>query len=137
MNADTRPHYGRQRRSGSARDGRGLGRGRRRDGSTRVDSSLGARTAKRALLAAGAYVAQDLRDRDGVTQPLLRRAALRMVVSRQAAIRRVGSAYLRSDPPAPQELPEARAAEPLQLPPGKPGETPPAGARAGDAQAPV
>jgi hypothetical protein len=59
----------------------------------------------RAVIAAGTYVAQDVRDRDGLTRPMLRRAAMRMAVSRQPALRRLGSAYLRSDPPAPEELP--------------------------------
>ncbi len=63
------------------------------------------RTTMRALVAAGTYVAQDVRDRDGLTRPMLRRAAVRMAVSRQPALRRLGSAYLRSDPPAPEELP--------------------------------
>ena len=59
----------------------------------------------RAVIAAGTYVAQDVRDRDGLTRPMLRRAAIRMAVSRQAAMRRLGVAYLRADPPAPAELP--------------------------------
>jgi hypothetical protein len=59
----------------------------------------------RAVIAAGTYVAQDVRDRDGLTRPMLRRAAMRMAVSRQPALRRLGTAYLRSDPPAPEELP--------------------------------
>jgi hypothetical protein len=59
----------------------------------------------RAVIAAGTYVAQDVRDRDGLTRPMLRRAALRMAVSRQLALRRLGTAYLRTDPPAPDELP--------------------------------
>ena len=59
----------------------------------------------RAVIAAGAYVAQDMRDREGLTRPMLRRAAIRMAVSRQAALRRLGAAYLRADPPAPGELP--------------------------------
>jgi hypothetical protein len=67
----------------------------------------------RAVIAAGTYVAQDVRDRDGLTRPMLRRAALRMAVSRQPALRRLGSAYLRSDPPAPEELP----ASALRTPP--------------------
>jgi hypothetical protein len=60
----------------------------------------------RTVIAAGMYVAQDVRDRDGLTRPMLRRAALRMAVSRQPALRRLGTAYLRTDPPAPEELPE-------------------------------
>jgi hypothetical protein len=67
------------------------------------------------VIAAGAYVAQDMRDRDGLTRPMLRRAALRMASSRQPALRRLGTAYLRSDPPGPEELP-AGAAQALPLP---------------------
>jgi hypothetical protein len=59
----------------------------------------------RAVIAAGTYVAQDVRDRDGLTRPTLRRAALRMAASPRVAIRRLGTAYLRADPPAPEELP--------------------------------
>jgi hypothetical protein len=88
-------------------------------------SSLGSRTATRALIAAGTYVAQDLRDPDGVTRPLLRRTALRMVASRQATLRRLGSAYLRGDAPTPEELSaSAAAAGPLLLPPGQPEQAP-------------
>ena len=99
-----------RRRSPSACDGRGTGRGRylgggRGAGRSRDDSSLTTRTAMRAVIAAGTYVAQDMRDREGLTRPMLRRAALRMAVSRQPALRRLGSAYLRNDPPAPEELP--------------------------------
>ena len=60
----------------------------------------------RTVIAAGTYVAQDVRDRHGLTRPMLRRAALRMAVSRQPALRRLGTAYLRTDPPEPAELPE-------------------------------
>jgi hypothetical protein len=67
---------------------------------------LGGRTATRALVAVGAYVAQDLRDAEGLTRPLLRRAALRLALSRSEPARRLGSAYLRLDPPDPSELPK-------------------------------
>jgi hypothetical protein len=76
----------------------------------------------RAVIAAGTYVAQDMRDREGLTRPMLRRAALRMAVSRQPALRRLGTAYLRTDPPAPDELPAHASAalsagvRPLPLP---------------------
>lgn len=109
---------GRRRRRGSAAcDGRGAGLGRglgRRRGvtSTKDDTSLATRTAMRAVIAAGTYVAQDVRDREGLTRPMLRRAALRMAVSRQAALRRLGVAYLRADPPATEELP---AGAPLRV----------------------
>jgi hypothetical protein len=106
---------GRRRRRGSAACngrgiglGRGLGRGRGAT-SAKDDTSLAARTATRAVIAAGTYVAQDVRDRDGLTRPMLRRAALRMAVSRQAAMRRLGTAYLRADPPALEELPAVPA----------------------------
>jgi hypothetical protein len=98
-------------RGSTACDGRGTGGGRRRGGGRGIgkskdDSSLATRTAMRAVVAAGTYVAQDMRDREGLTRPMLRRAALRMAVSRQPALRRLGTAYLRTDPPAPEELPE-------------------------------
>ena len=89
------------------RSGRGTGRGLgggRGGGSATDETSLATRTAIRALVAAGAYVAQDVRDPEGLTRPMLRRAALRMAVSRQPALRRLGAAYLRGDPPAPGEF---------------------------------
>jgi hypothetical protein len=88
--------------------------------SSNDEKSLATRTAMRAVIAAGTYVAQDVRDRDGLTRPMLRRAALRMAVSRQAAVRRLGTAYLRADPPAPEELPAGvplRALEPFDATP--------------------
>jgi hypothetical protein len=104
-----------QRRSSPAFDGPGSGRGRRPGVGGRrgnADASLAARTTVRALVAAGAYVAQDMRDPDGLMRPTLRKTALRLAVSRQPALRRLGSAYLRGDPPTPEELPappQARA----------------------------
>lgn len=71
----------------------------------------------RAVIAAGTYVAQDMRDREGLTRPMLRRAALRMAVSRQPALRRLGTAYLRADPPAAEELPAQGATQPSQVRP--------------------
>ncbi len=99
MNADGRPRQRRQRRAGPRCDGSGAGRGR---GS---ESSLGGRTATRALIAVGTYVAQDLRDAEGLTRPMLRRAAIRLALSRRETARRLGHAYLRLDPPAPESLP--------------------------------
>ena len=104
-----RPRRNRLRGS-AACDGRGSGGGRRLGGGrgtglSKDDSSLTTRTAMRAVIAAGTYVAQDVQDREGLTRPMLRRAALRMAVSRQPALRRLGTAYLRTDPPAPDELP--------------------------------
>lgn len=98
-----------RRRSSLACDGPGPRRGRRPGAGGRsgdADASLTARTAVRALVAAGAYVAQDVRDPDGLMRPVLRKAALRMAVSRQPALRRLGGAYLRGDPPTREELPE-------------------------------
>ncbi len=99
----------RQRRPGPACDGPGPGRGQRsgagrRDGSGRAETSLGGRTATRALIAVGAYVVQDLRDAEGLTRPLLRRAALRLAVCPSEPVSRIGSAYLRLDPPEPGEV---------------------------------
>ncbi|MFA4964844.1 MAG: hypothetical protein WC709_04305 [Thermoleophilia bacterium] len=67
-------------------------------------------------MAVGAYVAQDLRDPEGVTRPLLRRTALRMVASGREPVRRLGAAYLRADPPALRELPPAPPIEQRLLP---------------------
>lgn len=122
----------RERRRGSAGGGRrgvgrGAGRGTGLPGSRVVgapgdEKSLATRTALRAAIAAGTCVVQDMRDRDGLTRPMLRRAALRMAVCAQPALRRIGSAYLRSDPPAPEELPApaqsipVTASQPLELP---------------------
>ncbi len=68
-------------------------------------SSLGGRTTTRALVAVGTYMAQDLRDAEGLMRPALRRAALRLALSRREPARRLGYAYLRLDPPAPKTLP--------------------------------
>ena len=116
-----------RRRGSGACDGNGAGLGRRRGAgrgarSSSEDTSLATRTAMRAVIAAGAYVAQDVRDRDGLTRPMLRRAALRMAVSRQEAMRRLGTAYLRADPPVPEELPAGaplRALAPCEETPGQ------------------
>lgn len=125
MDVNARPRHRRQRRGAPARDGTGQGRGRRQDGARGGDSSLGARTATRAVVALGAYLAQDLRDPDGVARPVLRRAALRMISSRRESVRRLGTAYLRGDPPTPEELESGRpAAEPRLLPPITPAEEP-------------
>lgn len=119
-----------RRRSSPACDGPETGRGQRPGvGATpgSADASLAARTTVRALVAAGAYVAQDVRDPDGLMRPMLRRAALCLAVSRQPTLRRLGSSYLRGDPPAPEELtapPHARAL-PAAVTPASLG-TPPA-----------
>jgi hypothetical protein len=75
------------------------------------DTSLAVRTTARALVALGTYLAQDLRDADGATRTMLRKAALRMAASRQETLKRLGSAYLRSDPPPARELPPGQAAQ--------------------------
>ena len=80
-------------------DGSGPGRGRRGRAPGAAQSSLGGRTATRALIAVGTYVAQDLRDAEGLTRPMLRRAALRLALSR----RRAGT-------PAGQRVPAAGSA---------------------------
>lgn len=105
MNEDVRPRQRRQRRGGPGCDGGGAGRGRSGLGSRGGESSLGGRTATRALIAVGTYVAQDLRDAEGLTRPMLRRAAIRLALSRREPARRLGCAYLRLDPPAPEALP--------------------------------
>ncbi len=104
MNADGRPRQRRQRRAGPQCDGSGAGRGRDRPNSRGSENSLGGRTATRALIAVGTYVAQDLRDAGGLTRPMLRRAAIRLALSRREPARRLGNAYLRLDPPAPESL---------------------------------
>lgn len=119
MNSNARGPRQYRRRGSGALDGDGRGRragARRGGGKSDAGASLTSRTAVRALVAAGAYVAQDVRDPDGLTRPMLRRAALRMAVCRQPALRRLGSAYLRNDPPAPAELPARSPA--LTLPAG-------------------
>ncbi len=116
MGTDGRPMRRRHRRTGGLCDGPGPGRGdgrgqggrRLSEGARDGRGGLGARTTTRALVAVGAYVAQDLRDAEGVTRPLLRRAALRLAFSRSEPARRLGGAYLRLDPPAPDELPVRR-----------------------------
>lgn len=129
MNGDGTPGYRRQRRGRPACDGTGPGRGPRKDGARGSESSLGGRTGTRALVAIGAYVVQDLRDAEGLTRPLLRRAALRLALSRREPVRRLGSAYLRLDPPAPGEVRQrgdaiettGSSSSPRALPPAPPG----------------
>ncbi|NLG65207.1 MAG: hypothetical protein GX537_06330 [Actinobacteria bacterium] len=53
--------------------------------------------------AAVAYLADDLRDPEGVARPVLRRAARSLAASRLAALRRTGTTYLRLDPPGTRE----------------------------------
>jgi hypothetical protein len=61
-----------RRRERLRRDGSGPHNRQRRAGSRGGDSLRG-RTTIRALDAAGVYVAQDLRDADGLVRPFLRR----------------------------------------------------------------
>lgn len=118
MNGDGRPRIRRERRGGPACDGAGQGRGRRAQGTRGSTSSLGGRTATRALVAVGAYVAQDLRDAEGLTRPLLRRAALHLALSPHEAVRRIGGAYLRLDPPSPDQTAAGHSAS--RRPPAPP-----------------
>jgi hypothetical protein len=120
MNGGPRPRYRRQQRDRPACGGTGLGRGRHKDNVCISEGAESGRVSTRALVALGAYVAQDLRDRDGVTRPLLRRAALRFVTSRHVAVHRLGDAYLRRDPAAPEEMAAApEVASRLLLPSGR------------------
>ena len=107
-----------------ADDAAPAGRGRRLKGAGRADG--GKLTAARTVVALGAFAAQDLRDRDGVARPLLRRAAVRMIGSRREAVRRLGAAYLRGDPPAPEELPLGSERPPDVVSPPEPRRLPPA-----------
>jgi hypothetical protein len=122
MNGDGRPRNRRERRGEPACGGTGQGSGRRAQGATGSASGLGGRAATRALIAVGAYVVQDLRDAQGLTRPLLRRAALLLARSPSQPVRRVGGAYLRLDPPPSDEAAAGPAtsgrpaAPPLSLP---------------------
>lgn len=122
MNAEATPRYRRRRRGEGACDGAGQGRGWGRG--ARGQGSLGSRTATRALVAAATYVVQDLRDPDGLTRPMLRRAALRLAASPRKAIRQIGTAYPRSDPPQPDELVVGPEPPRLELPAGAPAKAP-------------
>ncbi len=117
MNVDSRPRRRRQGRGGPCRDGAGQGYGRSQSVARGADGNLAARTATRAVVALGAYVVQDLRDPYGVARPRLRRTALRMSSSRREGVRRLGAAYLRSDPPTPEELESGPPTAQQQLPP--------------------
>ena len=116
----------RNRRQRTRRPAATAAAGRGRNGSQRrtrrgSESSLGGRTTTRALVAVGTYVAQDLRDAEGLTRPVLRRAALRLALSRREPARRLGDAYLRLDPPAPGADPRATGRDRgrrTRIPPG-------------------
>ena len=118
----------RRPRRGGQCDGRGPGLGHSAQKTHGGETSLGGRTATRALIAVGTYVAQDLRDAEGLTRPILRRAAIRLALSRSEPARRLGHAYLRLDPPVPEALPErvevietARASSPRPAVTSEPG----------------
>lgn len=86
-------------RRGDRSRGGSLERSESRDrGGARLDAA-------RTLTAVGVYIVHDLRDREGLVRPLLRRAALRLAASDRAPLQRAGTAYLRSDPPGVVELP--------------------------------
>jgi len=114
MNADSRPHYRRQQRGGAACGGMRLGRGSQADDLISGGAWSG-RAVTRALVAVGGYAAEDLRDREGMTRPLLRRTALRLTASRHTALRRLGEAYLGRDPATPVELAAGRDVAPQLL----------------------
>ena len=119
MNGVSRPHHRRQRRGGRLCDGAGLGRGRH-DNLGIGEGAWSGRTLTRALATVGAYAAEDLCDREGMTRPLLRRTALRLTASRHTVLHRLGEAYLGRDPATPAELAAGRDVAPrLLLPPGQ------------------
>jgi hypothetical protein len=99
MSEPRRKGLGRQQRR-RVRDGLGPHGGGK--GKSGAGQSLGARTTTRILVAAGTYVAQDLRDADGLLRPALRRAALSLALGSRSQARRLGNAYLRLDPPQPR-----------------------------------
>ncbi len=95
----TTPRRRRDRRRGAGSAGGGRG-------ARKTTGQVGGRLSgvlARALLAAATAVADDLRKRDGLTRPLLRRCALRLAASPRQPVRQLGSAYLRLDPPAMEE----------------------------------
>ncbi len=131
MNESRDNTNGGRRRERMRREGAGQrGTCRRANG---AGKSLGERTAARALVALGTYVAQDLRDAEGLTRPLLRRAALGLALSSRHGARQLGGAYLRLDPPNPAEVDrhlvvDVTAAAPPALPSvpeGEPGHVEP------------
>jgi hypothetical protein len=75
--------------------GQGAGRRLRRRGACYA-GSRGTRTTGLAA-AAVAYLADDLRDPQGLARPVLRRAARSLAASRLALLRGTGTAYLRLD----------------------------------------
>jgi len=119
MNATSRPRYGRQG-GGPLCDGAGWGRRRRAFAGDTSGGDFGVRGAARTLAAVGAFACDDLRDPNGLARPLLRRAALRLAVSRPTPLRRLGDAYLRRDPADADELSAAQPPVALLPAPGPP-----------------
>jgi hypothetical protein len=107
-----------RRRERLRRDGSGPHNQQRKADSQGGDSP-GGRTTTRALVTVGVYVAQDLRDADGLVRPFLRRAALSLALSSRYPVQRLGSAYLQLDPPARSETtstgPLRSSSSPLML----------------------
>jgi hypothetical protein len=101
MYGDGRLGNRRQQHAGPACAGTRRGDGRGKQNTRAGGGSLGGRTATRTLTAVGVYVVQDLRDTQGLTRPMLRRAARRLALSRREPVRRLGNAYLRLDPAPP------------------------------------
>ncbi|NLE23673.1 MAG: hypothetical protein GX624_12980 [Actinobacteria bacterium] len=71
----------------------------------------------RMLIAVGAYVAQDLRDAEGMMRPVLRRVAIRLALSSREPARRLGDACLHLDPPAVGADPSRRDVIAVSAPP--------------------
>lgn len=84
-------------------EGGRISRQRRRRRGAHPHPSRGARVSGLAA-AAVAYLADDLRDPEGVARPVLRRAARSLAASRLAALRRAGTTYLRLDPPVVRQV---------------------------------
>ncbi len=112
MTEDDRPRRRRQR-GGGAGCSSGPGRPVRRQGSSGgrerwLNGSPGTRT----FLGLATNAAQDLHDRDGLARPFLRLSALRLAASSLPAAQRLGTQYLRIDPPTPEEMARALPAAP-------------------------
>lgn len=103
--------------------GQGDGRRRRR----RDGRGPGLRRPRATGVAAAAvvYLAEDLRNPDGLSRPVLRRAAYTLAASRRAALRHAGEAYLRLDPPTAELVEPDESEAPPQLP--APGHDTPSG----------
>lgn len=93
-------------RDGSGRrDGRARGSGKDRElggvSGSSIGEAGGLRAAGRRLMVATLVaLADDVRDRDGVVRPALRRAADRLAAIHLRPVNRLGAASLRADPPA-------------------------------------